>query len=133
GTGSPGGSTGGGTASGAGGIAIDYCQFHQCVKLGRFETEHTISFIPPDGEFDLMHYRTTKEINLPFRVIPLVREFGKTKLEVKVAVKANFKPALFAQKVEIRVPTPVNASGVQVICLKGQAKYKAAENAIVWK
>ena len=35
-------------------IAIDDCQFHQCVKLSKFETEHSISFVPPDGEFELM-------------------------------------------------------------------------------
>ena len=35
-------------------IAIDDCHFHQCVKLSKFETEHSISFIPPDGEFELM-------------------------------------------------------------------------------
>nr|BAF63025.1 adaptor-related protein complex 2 mu 2 subunit [Dugesia japonica] len=122
-----------GNKSSGSSIAIDDCQFHQCVKLGRFETEHTISFIPPDGEFELMRYRTTKEINLPFRVIPLVREMGKSRMEVKLVVKANFKPNFFAQKVEVRIPTPTNTSGVQVICMKGKAKYKAAENAIVWK
>ena len=26
----------------------------QCVKLSKFETERAISFIPPDGEFELM-------------------------------------------------------------------------------
>lgn len=35
-------------------VVIDDCQFHQCVKLSKFETEHSISFIPPDGEFELM-------------------------------------------------------------------------------
>lgn len=114
-------------------IAIDDCQFHQCVKLSKFETEHSISFIPPDGEFELMRYRTTKDISLPFRVIPLVREVGRTKLEVKVVIKSNFKPSLLAQKIEVRIPTPLNTSGVQLICMKGKAKYKASENAIVWK
>ena len=37
-------------------IAIDDCTFHQCVKLSKFETERSISFIPPDGEFELMRY-----------------------------------------------------------------------------
>ncbi len=41
-------------SSGKTSIAIDDCQFHQCVKLSKFETEHSISFIPPDGEFELM-------------------------------------------------------------------------------
>lgn len=67
-------------------VVIDDCQFHQCVKLSKFETEHSISFIPPDGEFELMRYRTTKDISLPFRVIPLVREVGRTKMEVKVKI-----------------------------------------------
>ena len=78
-------------------------------------------------------YRTTKDISLPFRVIPLVREVGRTKMEVKVVVKSNFKPSLLAQKIEIRIPTPLNTSGVQLLCMKGKAKYKASENAIVWK
>jgi AP-2 complex subunit mu-1 len=99
----------------------------------KFETEHSISFIPPDGEFELMRYRTTKDISLPFRVIPLVREVGRTKMEVKVVLKSNFKPSLLGQKIEVKIPTPLNTSGVQLICLKGKAKYKASENAIVWK
>ena len=36
------------------GVAIDDCTFHQCVKLSKFESERSISFIPPDGEFELM-------------------------------------------------------------------------------
>ncbi|VDP94051.1 unnamed protein product, partial [Echinostoma caproni] len=53
----------------SGGIAIDDCQFHQCVKLGRFDTEHTISFVPPDGEFELMRYRTTK-VSIRVKISP---------------------------------------------------------------
>ncbi|KAK9501281.1 hypothetical protein O3M35_012022 [Rhynocoris fuscipes] len=120
-------------ASGKPVVVIDDCQFHQCVKLSKFETEHSISFIPPDGEFELMRYRTTKDISLPFRVIPLVREVGRTRMEVKVVLKSNFKPSLLGQKMEVKIPTPLNTSGVQLICLKGKAKYKASENAIVWK
>ena len=48
-----------------------------------------------------LRYRTTKDISLPFRVIPLVREVGRQKMEVKVVVKSNFKPSLLAQKVEV--------------------------------
>lgn len=35
-------------------------------------------------------------------MIPLVREVGRTKLEVKVVIKSNFKPSLLAQKIEVR-------------------------------
>jgi AP-2 complex subunit mu-1 len=132
--GSLGGNIGGNaTGTGKSSIAIDDIQFHQCVKLSKFESDHSISFIPPDGEFELMKYRTTKDINLPFRVIPLVKETGKGKMEVKVIVKSNFKSTLIGQKIEVKIPTPPNTCGVQLICIKGKAKYKASDNAIVWK
>ena len=35
-------------------VELDDCQFHQCVKLARFDSEKSINFIPPDGEFELM-------------------------------------------------------------------------------
>jgi AP-2 complex subunit mu-1 len=34
---------------------------------------------------------------------------------------------------QVKIPTPSNTSGVQLICMKGKAKYKPSENAIVWK
>ena len=56
------------------GVEIDDCTFHRCVRLGKFDADRTITFIPPDGEFELMRYRVTDNINLPFRIIPAVQE-----------------------------------------------------------
>jgi len=66
------------------GIAIDDITFHRCVRLGQFDQDRTISFIPPDGEFELMKYRITQNVNLPFRVIPLVVEHGSARVEYEV-------------------------------------------------
>ncbi|KAG6899804.1 hypothetical protein C0993_006627, partial [Termitomyces sp. T159_Od127] len=35
-------------------VELDDCRFHQCVRLDEFDATRTISFIPPDGEFELM-------------------------------------------------------------------------------
>lgn len=35
-------------------VELDDCQFHQCVRLNDFDADRSISFIPPDGEFELM-------------------------------------------------------------------------------
>jgi AP-2 complex subunit mu-1 len=40
-------------------IQLDDVSFHQCVKLAKFDSDRVVSFVPPDGEFDLMKYRTT--------------------------------------------------------------------------
>jgi AP-3 complex subunit mu len=36
---------------------IDDCSFHPCVRYGRFEADSVVSFVPPDGNFELMRYR----------------------------------------------------------------------------
>jgi hypothetical protein len=36
-------------------VDLEDIKFHQCVRLARFENDRTISFIPPDGAFDLMY------------------------------------------------------------------------------
>ena len=62
------------------GVDIDDCTFHRCIRLGKFDANMTITFIPPDCEFELMRYRVTDNINLPFRIIPAVQEQnGNTK------------------------------------------------------
>ncbi|CAI9166539.1 unnamed protein product [Rangifer tarandus platyrhynchus] len=55
--------------SGKQSIAIDDCTFHQCVRLSKFDSERSISFIPPDGEFELMRYPPPRTSSFPFRVI----------------------------------------------------------------
>ena len=68
------------------GIQIDDIKFHQCVRLGRFDRDRSITFIPPDGVFQLMTYRITENINLPFKVMPVVQEYGKQRIEYSVKV-----------------------------------------------
>lgn len=36
---------------------IDDCSFHPCVRYNRFERDKVVSFVPPDGNFELMKYR----------------------------------------------------------------------------
>src|SRR5438105_11522082 len=43
-------------------IEMEDVKFHQCVRLARFENDGTISFIPPDGEFELMSYRLNTQV-----------------------------------------------------------------------
>ncbi|RKP23919.1 Mu homology domain-containing protein, partial [Syncephalis pseudoplumigaleata] len=78
-------------------------------------------------------YRTRENINLPFKVRPMVNETNKRRIDYKVLVRATFSNKLFASDVVIRVPTPHNATKVNVNVSGGKAKYMPEENAIVWK
>lgn len=130
-----GGPAGGGkaTRAAAGSVTLEDCQFHQCVKLGRFDADRIISFVPPDGEFELMRYRATENVNLPFKVHPIVREIGTTKVEYSVAIKANYSAKLFATNVVVRIPTPLNTAKTVERTSQGRARYEPEHNNIVWK
>ena len=40
---------------------IDDCSFHPCVRMNRYERDRVVSFVPPDGEFELMKYRVNTQ------------------------------------------------------------------------
>ncbi|KAJ3332539.1 hypothetical protein HDU76_013915 [Blyttiomyces sp. JEL0837] len=111
-------------------VELDDVQFHQCVKLGNFEQTRSINFIPPDGEFELMRYRTTHNIHLPFRVSAIVNEVSRNLVDYKISVRALFDSKVYAQNVVIRIPTPPNTSSTQIVATAGKAKYVGSENAI---
>ena len=106
--------------------------FHQCVNLGRYNTEKVVSFVPPDGEFELMRYRCNDNISLPFRVLPVINELGRTRLEVKVAVKSAFNDKLFALNVVITVPMPNNTARADVQPSQGMRLATSATPAGTW-
>ncbi|KAF9532768.1 Mu homology domain-containing protein [Crepidotus variabilis] len=114
-------------------VELDDCRFHQCVSLAEFDADRTISFVPPDGEFELMRYRSTSNVKLPLRVIPSVTEVGTTQVQYTVIVKANFNNKLSATDVVIRIPTPLNTTTTECKAPTGKAKYVPAENVIIWK
>ncbi|MES1907032.1 MAG: hypothetical protein MHM6MM_000230 [Cercozoa sp. M6MM] len=114
-------------------IAIDDVSFHRCVRLGQFETERAITFVPPDGEFELMRYRITDHVNHPFEVVPIVREHGQARVEFQVRVRSTFSSSRLAHAVTVRIPCPPNTARCAIKTSVGKAKYDAANTQIVWK
>ena len=62
--------------------------FHRCVRLARFENDRTISFIPPDGEFDLMTYRLTTHVKPLIWVEAVVEPHSHSRIEYMIKVSA---------------------------------------------
>jgi AP-2 complex subunit mu-1 len=106
------------------GITIDDMKFHQCVKLPKFDKERSITFIPPDGAFELMSYRVTQNINLPFKIMPVYNEVSSKKMEIRVKMKSIYDKNLNANNVIIKIPCPKTTASVHVNTLVGRAKYE---------
>lgn len=118
-------------------IAIDDCRFHQCVRLSTWGDERTITFVPPDGEFELMTYRITENVQSPFRVFPSIKECGtnKSRVEVAVTVKSGFpRTTPGARNVVVKIPVPRNTAKAEITdCFYGKAKLEPTQAMIVWK
>jgi AP-3 complex subunit mu len=47
-------------------MVIDDCSFHPCVRYNRYDRDKVVSFVPPDGQFELMRYRVNpKTVVIP--------------------------------------------------------------------
>ena len=86
-------------------VDLEDIKFHQCVRLARFENDRTISFIPPDGEFDLMTYRLSTHVKPLIWVESLIEEHTG-RIEYMIKAKSQFKSRSIANGVEIRIPVP---------------------------
>ena len=115
-------------------VELDDVTFHSCVKLNTFDNDRSIVFVPPDGEFVLMRYRSSSKVNPPIRVLlARVKEQSKSRMEVDFRLKADFPEKLYATDVLVKIPCPHNTANVKVRVANGKAKYDATCHSIVWK
>lgn len=115
------------------GIAIDDVQFHRCVQLHAFESDRTISFVPPDEEFELMRYRVTNTVNLPFTIGHAITE-RKDEITYNINITAVFSYKITAKDVILMIPTPQDAAKCTFQKnVQGKAKWNTGRHAIFWK
>ena len=113
-------------------IEMEDIKFHQCVRLNRFESERNITFIPPDGEFELMTYRLDTHVKPLIWVEVIVENFTRSKIEYLVKAKTQFKSKSIANNVEISVSVPTDVDSPVFKSNVGTVKYVPDQNAMVW-
>ena len=113
-------------------VEMEDIKFHQCVSLARFESDRTISFIPPDGEFDLMTYRLSTQVRPLIWIEAVVEPHSHSRIEYLIKAKSQFKPRSIANNVEIIIPVPQDASTPTFKTSIGTVKYVPEKDAFVW-
>ena len=108
-------------------------KFHQCARLSRFENDRTISFIPPDGEFELMSYRLTTQVKPLDWAEAIVERHEGSRIEFMIKVKAQFKRRSTANNVEIIIAVPDDADSPKFRAAIGTVSYAPELSAMVWK
>ena len=114
-------------------IVFDNITFHQCVRLTKFASNKEISFIPPDGPFELMRYSKSEFVQAPFDVKPSVKELGSNMLKITIHVYATYDKSLKATNFRLVIPLPQNTASVQCQpAEKSEARYDELQNAVIW-
>lgn len=113
-------------------VELEDVKFHQCVRLSRFENDRTISFVPPDGEFELMSYRLHTHVKPLLWIEAVIERHAHSRVEFMIKAKSQFKRRSTANNVEIIVPVPADADSPKFKAGVGSAKYAPELNALVW-
>jgi AP-2 complex subunit mu-1 len=122
------------------GISIEDIRFHQCVKLSDYNKDRTITFIPPDGVFELMTYRVNENVIIPFKIFCNIIETPTPNnpsiprhIDLYLNIKTLFDKELFAQEVIIKIPIPKNAANIKCHTNTGKAKHEIDKCSIYWR
>uniref|UniRef100_UPI00358EC070 AP-1 complex subunit mu-1 isoform X1 n=1 Tax=Myxine glutinosa TaxID=7769 RepID=UPI00358EC070 len=113
-------------------VELEDVKFHQCVRLSRFENDRTISFIPPDGEFELMSYRLNTHVKPLIWIESVIEKHMHSRVEIMIKAKSQFKRRSTANNVEIQVPVPNDADSPKFKTSVGTVKWLPEVGSILW-
>lgn len=113
-------------------VELEDVKFHQCVRLSRFENDRTISFIPPDGEFELMSYRLNTHIKPLIWIESQIEKHAHSRVEIMVKAKSQFKRRSTANGVEIIIPVPQDGDSPKFKAGIGSCRYAPELSAVIW-
>lgn len=120
---------------------IDDCSFHPCVRYSRYERERVISFVPPDGQFELMQYRVqVQELVPPVYCQPQItyKEKGGGTLDLVIGTRgvptlnSNAKKSLQIEDVTVEVSFPKSVRTVDVNTEYGTCLFDEASKTVKW-
>ena len=111
---------------------LEDIKFHPCVRLSQFERDRSITFVPPDGEFNLMTYRLSAAIKPIIHIDSTIERYKRSRVEMLIRARAQYRPQSVAQNVQIRVPVPPDVDTPKAQCTAGRMRYSPNDNALVW-
>ncbi|KAL0593598.1 LOW QUALITY PROTEIN: AP-1 complex subunit mu-2 [Plecturocebus cupreus] len=91
---------------------------------------HTISFVLPDGDFELMSYCFSTQVTPLIWIGSVIEEFSQSHVEILVKAKGQFKKQSVANGTSVTVPSDANSPRFKTGV--GSAKYVPQKNVVIW-
>lgn len=87
-------------------------QYHQCVNIEDKDSFGSISFIPPDGEFELIKYTFKDRFKPLFQLSIEIIKKKETYEELQLSICSAYSPKTLANDVEVYIPVPCDSTDV---------------------
>jgi AP-1 complex subunit mu len=98
---------------------LEDMKYHQCVRVSQFESNPGITFVPPDGVFQLLMYRLSATIPPLIHIEATIEQYKRSRGELIVHARTQFGAESSAQDVRIHVPIPADADSPKAQCTSG--------------
>jgi len=113
------------------GIMEDVC-FHPCILINRWDREQVLAFVPPDGKFKLMEFRSKGNIMIPIYVQPHIQfSEGTGTLSIMVGTKGVTDKTV--EDIIVKIPFPNNCSGLTLTSKVGIVDCDENTKLVIWK
>ena len=111
--------------------------FHECVNDSDFNFNRKLTISPPAGEFNLMNFRLSKDIEYPFRIYPNLTKDSSYKFELNLKVQCEIEKGTTAKQVTVCFRVPESTSSVFLVAKKENKNQKMSydenEKKVNWK
>jgi AP-1 complex subunit mu len=111
---------------------LEDIKFHACVRMSQYEKDRSITFIPPDGQFNLLKYRLSSTLHPIIHVSTKVERYRGSRVELTVTAHSDFKKETVAQNVKVTVPVPPDVDTPKAQCTAGKMAYSPKDDSLVW-
>jgi len=113
-------------------IPFDDVSFHPCVRHSRYDQSKVVSFIPPDGNFKLMNYRVTGQLQIPVYVKPQIT-MGQSSGKITLLAGSKFTDSKrILEDVVVLVPLTKAISNATVTVNMGKASFDEQTRVLKW-
>ena len=114
-------------------IRLEDVKFHHCVRLAGFERDKGITFVPPDGEFNLMSYRLCNPSENPLIALDSSMELlSRTRIKYTIKLFGKFKEKCSAMNVEVKIPVVRDVTSPEVNVAIGNVTYAPEQESLIW-
>ncbi|KAF9899288.1 AP-3 complex subunit mu-2 [Lobosporangium transversale] len=112
---------------------VDDCSFHPSVRFNKWESDKVLSFVPPDGHFQLMSYRVNlpSQQNLPVQVKPSINiGTNGAKFDITVCLRNTEGKSL--EDVVLILPLHKSTTNLTAHCNVGQYMFDPVGKVLRW-